>query len=1149
MLLCRNTCTQPLPRQRLNECDSDIRKGGIERLIFIHCSVEFNDVTDINEWCFYAKRGLIVITNPLRASKETVERESLKVSSCSEPIIWTKKQEIRFQMYEIDDEYFTDYTFFRELQQHYKQYRFGWLTCENLLFAWIKNYTLDVTDIYPDDYAMPMYWLGTLSWRDALSISPMFIPDFLETLITCINAYDPEAVALIPAECLSFGIVSYTVVGESAVGNDGSITITNVAGVTGVLEYSIDNVTWTTGNVFSGLIAGEYTIYVRDSGRPTCTSNQAITVPSLCPSFTAQTSVTDIDGMNSGTISITITSGGGTYETSLNASPFTGTLSYTGLSAGAYVLVVRDTVNLCQRSYNLMVVNNCVALSASLVSVVDSGSEDDGIVTVSVLGGSGTYSISYDNINYTAGVVLSGVPAGIHTIYIKDATNGCITTIPNVTVNSLCTASASIGAITGAGVLDSGTVTINLSGGSGNYQYSKDGITWQVSNVLTGFDSGTYTVYAKDVDNRCNYTFTNVIIPDVCAMLGIVDIGVAPAGAAIDGQIEVINFVGTLNPIEYSLSGTLNRPWQAINYFDQLPGGTYFAHIRDTVTGCEATYINPILVENLCDLLVGTVVIVDSGQANDGSITVSSVSGGSGTYRYSLDENIYQVSNTFINLSPGNYQVFVKDLTSGCVKAVTATVQNACATFSIDSIITLGSGVLPTGEMTIVASGSSGNPANYEYSLDGIAWQSSDVFTGLASQNYTVWVRDTSNGCVVNRNDVIISNICNLLQITAVTVLGSGLNPTGQINSISVINFSNLANLEYKLNTTPYQVSPIFTGLNAGTYTLSVRDNGTGCVESITVNIPDICNDLLLSATVIGSGDLTPTGQILLTGSAGSGSYEYSIDGGNTFQPSGMFTGLAIGTYITVVRDTTTRCQKSNTEQVGSICSSFVITDVSVLDSGQNPTGQVYSIDVSGGSGSYEYAIDLGAYQPTPVFTGLSQGTHILQVRDTITGCVKTTSVAIGSVCPNLNFSTSVLDSGEIPTGQINVTNVTGGSGSYEYSLDGGAYQPSDNFTSVSQGEHHVRVRDTVTGCVKDVGIIVGSVCSDLRILTIVATPGTLTVTSIAGNNGHPVEYSLDFNTWQISPIFAGLSIGSHTVYMRDTVTLCVTHKIGVVSN
>lgn len=68
------------------------------------------------------------------------------------------------------------------------------------------------------------------------------------------------------------------------------------------------------------------------------------------------------------------------------------------------------------------------------------------------------------------------------------------------------------------------------------------------------------------------------------------------------------------------------------------------------------------------------------------------------------------------------------------------------------------------GQATIIA-----NPLNIEYSLDGISWQTSPVFTGLAIGTHTAMIRD-ENGCIDEMEFIIGNDILNNVEVTAETV-------------------------------------------------------------------------------------------------------------------------------------------------------------------------------------------------------------------------------------------------------------------------------------------------------------------------------------------------------------------------------------------
>lgn len=91
--------------------------------------------------------------------------------------------------------------------------------------------------------------------------------------------------------------------------------------------------------------------------------------------------------------------------------------------------------------------------------------------------------------------------------------------------------------------------------------------------------------------------------------------------------------------------------------------------------------------------------------------------------------------------------------------------------------------------------------------------------------------------------------------------------------------------------------------LAGNNYSVVIKDN-TGCLSSVTTII--VGNTTTISGTV-GKTDATCAGingAINITNPTGGATpYEYSIDGGTTYQAAASFTGLGIGSYNVVIKD------------------------------------------------------------------------------------------------------------------------------------------------------------------------------------------------------------------------------------------------------
>src|SRR5690606_21936093 len=95
-----------------------------------------------------------------------------------------------------------------------------------------------------------------------------------------------------------------------------------------------------------------------------------------------------------------------------------------------------------------------------------------------------------------------------------------------------------------------------------------------------------------------------------------------------------------------------------------------------------------------------------------------------------------------------------------------------------------------------------------------------------------------------------------------------------------------------------------YTPNAAGTYIFRVTDS-QGCTavsNEIIVTIPTIPT-LTLSSQINVSCNGLSDGSVIVTAGNGIVPYEYSIDGGLTWQTSNEFTGLAAGDYTIEVKD------------------------------------------------------------------------------------------------------------------------------------------------------------------------------------------------------------------------------------------------------
>ena len=315
---------------------------------------------------------------------------------------------------------------------------------------------------------------------------------------------------------------------------------------------------------------------------------------------------------------------------------------------------------------------------------------------------------------------------------------------------------------------------------------------------------------------------------------------------------------------------------------------------------------------------------------------------------------------------------------------------------------------------------------------------------------------------------------------------------------------------------------------------LTLAQSGMIDIDYQVVN-PSACNQL--------------DGAIHITPLTGIAPFEYSINGGASFQADSSFTNLGIGTYILLVRDAE---QKFSSFILAKLQAdgSPSIRGVIMTNPTQCEEGGTLKILTEGGFGMLQYSIDSGrTFQTDYIFSDVPSGLYYIMVSNEGGSCL--------SAYPPVSFAPqSPMDFISVETvlnhpdcdstnGAITI-NVMGGSGDYLYSINNGeTYQSSNVFNDLGDGTYAVLIRDTISNCEKgpnQIATLMEGDCMNCEAITITYTttnPACDTATgvinmAITGGSGNYL-YSLNQDTnFQESPDFSDLSAGDYILKVRD---------------
>lgn len=897
-------------------------------------------------------------------------------------------------------------------------------------------------------------------------------------------------------------------------GSDGSATITATGGVP-PYQYSVNGGAFQGSNAFVNLVAGSYTVSIRDNNGCTGTVSFTITQPLVMLAGTI--AVTDVKcyGEATGEASLSVSGGAPPYTFLWNNGQTT--QNATNLAAGNYSVVIADSRN-CMVTVNASVSqpDDPVSATASVINAACFG-ESSGSIDLTPSGGVPPYGYLWSNGSTTQDI--AGLAAGTYTVTITDS-NGCTADYTATVTQPDSPVGGTVISQTNVSCKDGNDATATLSGNGGTppYSYRIDGGSFQSSGAFAGLAAGTHTAIVRDI-NMCTYNFTVTVTEPAASLSGIIvsqtDVG---CFGARTGSVRVQGMGGT-SPYNYSIDGGTFR---SSGQFTGLGAGTHTIVIRDSRL-CLYTLIVTVNQPASPLSVSATKTDVICRGASTGSATAVAA-GGTAPYTYSWNTTPVQTGPTASGLTAGTYTVSVVDQ-KGCRTSATVSILQPATELTISSDVTnadcFGNS---TGAINLTISNAAG-PVSFAWNTGA----TSQNLNGIPAGTYTVLVKD-SNGCSKS---------------AAITVGQPALlSASIQVTNVSCLGGSNgSADLIVTGGTPPYSflwsngnTTEDLSGLAAGNYLVKVRDS-RGCEVNSACVVTQPAT--ALEGSIVSQSDVTVyggrNGSITVAGSGGTPPYSYSIDGGS-FQSSGAFAGLAAGPHVVTVRDAGLCTFEINaTINQPALPLTATVAETDVLCNGEE-SGSVTAAGW-GGSPPYEYSIDGVNFQQSGSFNYLGAGSYTITVRDAL---MATVDLAVDISQPEpitLSFTTVNVRCRNEASGSATVI-ATGGTSPYFYSWDTDPVQTSAAAAGLPAGTYRVSVTD-INGCntVESVVIIQpnNELSVDVSVQNALCTGGESgrAIATVSGGTG-PYSYYWNSVPEQISAEATGLTAGTYTVTITD---------------
>lgn len=979
--------------------------------------------------------------------------------------------------------------------------------------------------------------------------------------------------------------------------NVADVTLTVTGGYTPYAKYEIISpITVNNGNnaTFTGLAPNTYLFKVTDNNG--CSIERPYKVEPVIPIDIVRTSSNNVscntangtDNNGSATFTVSDFSASGNYNISVTTNP--PALSYnvptvagdvvtlTGLEAGTYTVTVRDITTACTKSADVTIIMPAPITFAASASKVFCSQDNSTITVTNVAGGTPGYTYAVVASGQTpttftdpsvALVVDTNLTDLAWEVYVRDA-NGCISVAVPVTVISNDAPNLNLPAqqcFVGA------NLTVDLNALSTTYNgvksFTVNGLAI-TGTTATFTAAGTYKIILTD-DNGCTDEVDYIVQPQLIASASVSKdlYCTAPIDATID--VEISGGVGSYTYQMYR-NGVATGPVTGVagNFTASVStDGDYYFVITDSNTpACSVTTatvtVNPTVIPTLAQSQIN----VSCHTFNDGSLTVVPT-GGRLPYTFVLTGPIVNTTGdatgTYTGLIAGTYTVVATD-SKNCASAPATFVITEPAELTATHAITPNTTCSTTTSIVVTAAGGT---TDYRYNFNGLGYDTANTFTvvndgSIASVTYTV---QDANGCetapvtvpIVPLNkptDLAFNASVVTCLATTSTVDVTATNGVGAL-TFEIIEFNGAPTAAYApVNTADNTVAATFTGLVPGDYMFRVADSN-GCAYEELLTIAPVTNIVVNGQTIADmTCNTTNDGQVTFTVSDFAGSYTYTIDkdGVNlvpltsTTATTIPLTGLAFGQYTISITDNATGCTATAMAEVKQP-TVVVVNPISNVNANCK-TGAIVTVGATGGTPGYTYSF-VHAGDPAGAFDALATRELDATVpawdvyAKDANGCLST-PLRVDIITDPLpaGFTAAAVSQCPSATGTYDIVVTPGtGMGPFEYSI-GSGFQPGLTFTVSVPKTYDLTVRDKF-GC----EFVFNAAVTILEPLDIQNTvvdlttcangDGSVSATATGGTGNY--SYTIDGTTTVTTTpaIFAGLSVGSHTIVVTDLTTTC----------
>lgn len=515
---------------------------------------------------------------------------------------------------------------------------------------------------------------------------------------------------------------------------------------------------------------------------------------------------------------------------------------------------------------------------------------------------------------------------------------------------------------------------------------------------------------------------------------------------ANDGFIAIRTSGGS-GPYTYELDS--NGELQSDRVFTRLAPGQHVVRVRDAFYDFVDITFD---MEEPDKLDIGIRYKVDVNCYGEHTAELMlEATGGVGNYKFSLDQQLFSSSPSFKSLSAGPYSIAVQD-SNECMDDSLVIINSKQA---VRTFVSKKKELACFGDTDArIELRTFGGWGMYQYSLDGITYQTRPYFDNLASGMYQIYTQDSA-GCI-HELQLQITEPDLLVQQTTKHDVSCYGRSNGRI---SIASAGGEMPHYYSLNGSNFTSSNEYVSLEPGIYNVQTRDlNGcrTG-EEQLEITEPSKLEVSLSTTDVSCKGEKTGSVEIAVVG--GIPPYSLTWNGEDSLNTL-IHSELSAGNYYVLAEDQN-GCNEAEFVRINEPDSSFSLTLKGFVDPTCGKATGEMDISASNGQSPIDYQWSHDAGLQGDIARQLEAGSYEVRATDAM-GCEASLQadltnqnyvVASFTTFPDINTSFTAMQ------GEISFLNRSKGATNFAWDFGdqiGYASDPNPRYTYQAAGNYEI---------------------------------------------------------------------------------------------